>query len=269
VVRTGWGLFHQSQRPYEVLVEDGETELHRAERSTHWVLGYERLFGHSATLPVEALRIELYHRDIDRPRPRYENLFETLGFFPEVEEDRIRVAPERARSSGVEVLVRGSAGSSVDWWMSYSLSRARDRVDGREVRRQLDQPHALDLATHFRLPRNWALTLTWRYHTGWPTTPVTIAVVAEDESGEEVLLPQVGARNSERLPSYHRMDLRASRRFERARGQLHLYVDVHNLYDRRNVAGYDFEVDEESGELIVDEDGWVGILPSAGITWEF
>ena len=41
----GWGHYHQSQRAYELMVEDGDTRFYPAERSEHWVAGFEHLFG--------------------------------------------------------------------------------------------------------------------------------------------------------------------------------------------------------------------------------
>ena len=110
VVRASWGRFHQSQRPYELQVEDGETRFSRAERADHWVVGYERLLGRGERSLLSALRVEAYRREIGDPRPRYENIFEPMNFFPEAEPDRVRIAPESSRAEGIEVLLRGVRG---------------------------------------------------------------------------------------------------------------------------------------------------------------
>jgi len=52
-------------------------------------------------------------------------------------------------------------------------------------------------------------------------------------------------------------------------GSLMIFADIQNLYNRENAAGFDFEVDEEAGELIVNQEVWVGILPSLGFSIEF
>ncbi|HEX6199925.1 MAG TPA: TonB-dependent receptor, partial [Thermoanaerobaculia bacterium] len=97
VVRASWGRFYQSQRPYELEVEDGETALHEAELSEHWVLGWESLLADNR-LGLDAVRAELFRRDVEDPRPRYENLLEPLNFFQEIEPDRVGIAPERSRT---------------------------------------------------------------------------------------------------------------------------------------------------------------------------
>jgi outer membrane receptor protein involved in Fe transport len=270
VVRAAWGRFYQSQRPYELQVEDGESALWPAELSEHRVLGYER-FLEAGRLGVDAVRVELFDREIEDPRARYESLLEPVNFFPEIEPDRVRIAPEGSTARGIEFLLRGSRGARFDWWLAYSYARAEDRLRGETVPRSLDQPHTVALDFNFRLPRRWDLNLAWRYHTGWPTTPVRAGFVIDPEDPEEEpeLVAVFGRLNSERLPDYHRLDLRASRRWDLRAGRLTFFVDVQNVYDQKNLAGFDVELDEEAGAVKLREELWPGIFPSLGITLEF
>lgn len=248
VVRASWGHFHQSQRPYELQVEDGETRFAPAERSEHRVIGYERILGQGF---LRALRIEGYQREIRNPRTRYENIFEPVNAFPEAEADRFHIAPESSRAEGVELMLRGA-----NWWISYARASTEDRIQGEEIRRQTDQPHTVNLYVDTRLGKNWSLSAAWRYHTGWPTTRVFSI------DGE----PALGKLNGERLPSYHRMDLRASRDWQLRSGRLTFFVDLQNLYNRKNLAGFDLEVDEDG--IALEPETWPGFFPSIGITWE-
>lgn len=281
VLRGAWGKFFQSQRPYELQVEDGETRLRRAELTQHWVLGYEALVSPNRS-GLDAVRVELFRRDVDDPRPRYESLLEPVNFFPEIEPDRVRIAPEQSQAEGVELLLRGSRGSRFDWWLAYSYARSEDQLAGGTVPRALDQPHTVALDLNFRLPRRWNLNLAWRYHTGWPTTPVAARLVDDPEEPEEPEEPEdpeerlksrleavFGLLNSERFPPHHRLDLRASRRWDVRTGELTFFVDIQNLYNRRNLAGFDTSLDEEAGTVDLEPEHWPGIFPSLGITWEF
>jgi hypothetical protein len=266
VLRASWGRFYQSQRPYELHVEDGESRFHRAERSAHQVVGYERLFGPGA--PLRALRVEAYRREIDDPRPRYENLYEPRNTFPEIEPDRVRIAPEESRAEGIELTLRGAAGARVEWWANYAWARAEDSMDGIEVPRQIDQTHTVNAYVSRRLGRSWSLSLAWRYHTGWPTTPLAIAL-AEGEDGEPRPVPVLGRLNADRLSDYHRLDLRASRQWALRSGRLTFFVDLQNVYGRENLAGFDLTLDDETGELRRAAETWPGLVPSAGVSWEF
>ncbi len=267
-LRIGWGHFFQSQRAYELQVADGETEFHKAERSEQVVVGFEHTFrGDSPVYPL-ALRVEAYSKTISDPRPRYENLFEAINIFPEAEPDRFRIVPESSSAEGVEVYLRGRFGPRVGWWANYAYANTEDRIDAETIRREIDQTHALNLDLNFRPNDNWNLNFAWRYHTGWPTTPISL-VVEEDPDGEDTFRLALGPLNSLRLPEYHRLDFRASRRWSTRRGSITFFLDAQNLYDRENVAGFDIEVDEDEQVLIVLEDAWPGIFPSLGVTWEF
>jgi hypothetical protein len=265
VLRAAWGRFNQSQRPYELQVEDGETEFNPIERSDTRVLGFEHLFERPRGF---ALRVELYQRRILDPLPRWENLYEPLNIFPEVEPDRVRIAPDRAFAEGVELFLRGHSGAQLDWWVNYSWSSTEDEIDGVRFRRSFDQTHALNLDLNYRVGEHWTLNMAWRYHTGWPTTPLSLREEV-DEDGETFFGPVAGVRFSARLPAYHRLDLRASRSWKLRTATLGLFFDVQNAYDRGNIAGFDFDIDEEAGTIVANAEEWAGILPSVGIGVEF
>ena len=293
LLRAAWGHFYQSQRPYELQVEDGITTLASAERNEQRVIGFERTFATGAEESDLLLRIEAYQRLVENPRRRYENIFEPVSQFPEIELDRVLFTPESARAYGLEVFLRGNQ-KRLDWWASYTWSRTEDRIDGRNVPRRIDQPHALNLDVNFSPGKHWNVNLAWRIHSGWPTTAVSGRII-EDEDGEDEgedsdssgepedgeagdddieLAPVLGPFNAERLPVYHRLDLRASREWRKKKGVLGFFIEIQNVYDRKNAAGFDEDFDLElspNGEVLVEiiEEPWGGILPSFGITWEF
>ena len=268
VFRVAWGRFNQSQRPYELLVEDGEQGFHPVERSEHRVIGFERLFEAGSKGSDLTFRIEVYRREVGNPRPRFENLFEPINEFPEVEPDRVRIAPDRSIAEGVELFLRGSLGRKVGWWVNYAYASSDDEIAGSRIPRIFDQTHSLNLDLDYRVSQHWHLNLAWRYHTGWPTTPLSLQEI-ENEEGEAEFVPLLGRLNSERLSSYHRADLRASRRWRFRSASVDFFVDVQNVYNRKNLAGFDIEIDEEEGTILATEEEWAGFLPSLGISFEF
>ena len=261
VVRAGWGHYYQSQRGYELSVEDGDTRFYPAERSEHWVAGFEHLFADAVSSPLVALRAEVYRRTITDPRPRYENLFEPFEVLPEASLDRFRIEPDRSVAEGIEIFLQGRTGRRLDWWLNYSLSRTEDEIGGRRFPRQIDQRHTFNADVNYGLGRGWDVNVAFRYHTGWRVTPISTEVV----DGE--IVPVVGRLNSERLPDYHRMDVRLSRRFPLKSGSITAFLDAQNVYDRKNTAGFDLEVDD--GGVVRSSERWPGFFASAGVTWEF
>ncbi len=261
VLRLAIGRFNQSQRPYELQVADGATDFAPVERSDRALVGYERRFPRAGNL---ALRFEVYHHVVDNPRPRYENLYEPVNTFPELEPDRVLVEPERSVAQGAEIFVRGGGGPRFDWWVNYTYATSEDEIAGVDVPRRFDQPHSANLDLDLRLTPRWTLNLAGRYHTGWPTTPLMVDVSVDDD-GEIEFTPRLGRRFSSRLPDYHRLDLRLSRRWSAGPRDFVFFVDVQNVYDRGNIAGFDFDFDEETGEVLPNAEEWAPLLPSAGI----
>lgn len=266
-LRAAWGRFHQSQRLNELQVEDGVEEFYPAQLARHWLLSVEHVLA-----PGIAARLELFRKDLDDLRPRYENLFSPLHLFPEAEADRIQVAPERGLVRGLEIVVKGSSGRALSWWASYVLSRAEDRIDGTWQPRSWDQTHAATFGLNLTLPRAWTIGATGLAHTGWPTTPVSGEVVV-DEEGESDVEPTVGTRNSDRYPSYFRLDLRVSKLFRTTHGELTVYVEVLNATNRDNVCcteDFAFAVGPDGAVTTVPElRSWAPLIPSIGIGWRF
>ena len=148
-------------------------------------------------------------------------------------------------------------------------------IDGRQAPRRFDQPHALNLDFDVSLGEHWILNLAWRFHTGWPTTPLSLEVAPgmgderEEGGAEDLIVLVLGQRFSQRLPDYHRLDLRASRRWTTKSGSITFFADVQNAYNRLNTSGFDFEIDEDAGRLIANREHWARILPSIGVSIEF
>lgn len=270
-LRLAWGLFHQTQRVYELQVEDGETAFSPGEKAEHRILGFEHSFGRRALggghgRPL-TLRAELYERRIRDPRARWENLFDPVSLTPELEADRARIAPEAGRARGVELLLSGGLGRRLDGYLSYAWSEAEDRIDGREVPRGVDQPHTVELQLSWRTPWRWDLDLAWTWRTGWPTTAVT-ARRGDDGSIEPVLGPLRG----ERLPDYHRLDLGARRAFVLPRGELEVYVDVQNLTGAKNLRGFEVALEQlpdGTPTAVRRPKDWGPPIPTFGVRWRF
>jgi hypothetical protein len=267
-LRLAVGEHAQSQRPNELQVEDGETMLAPAERARHVGVGFEHRWGRG-----RRFRAEIYQRCWSHTRPRFENLFDPLVPFPELTTDRVRFDPEGGRARGLELYYQGAEHGRWRHSLAYTWSRSEDRIAGRRVPRDADQPHAVRVQLGFGLGRGFELESVWLLHSGWPTTRVTGRVV-EEVGGIVRIEPVLGPLHGERFPVYHRLDLRLSRSFQLSRGGLAAYLDLQNVYDRRNVRGLDgfsFPASSSPGEVPLQAEPvyWGRRLPSFGLRWRF
>jgi hypothetical protein len=239
-LRLGTGRYAQSLRIHELRIEDGETSYGRPELARQIDVAWlQKLRG------LE-LRVEGYAHELTHVQPRYENQFHPLELFPEVEPDRIVIAPERAVLSGVEVSLRGGSAGRLSWMASGTWSRAMDVIDGAEVPRSWDQTYAGTALVAYRFASGWFASAAGTAHTGWPITPA------------------LGARNSERLPPYARLDLKGGREMGLRKGTLRFELTIANATDRDNVCC----IDEVQGGTTTF-DTWMGITPAFSVAWSF
>ncbi|MEN9636772.1 MAG: hypothetical protein RL077_5176 [Verrucomicrobiota bacterium] len=264
-LRAAWGQYSQAQGLHELNIADGERSFRDPERAEHRVLGVE--------YPVSqgvALRVEAYERLSTRLRPRWENLDNGYDLFPEAQPDRAMLTPQAGRARGLEILMSSRGAVTVPWHLSYVLSQAEERLGGRWIPRARDQRHAFYAdATYVFNPR-WQVSSAWHFHSGWPATDV-VFTLAPLANGRRLLVSANGPAYGLRLPAYHRLDLRVTRRFKLPRGELRAYLDIFNAYDRTNSLGYEHRV-TVVGTQVTDVKKvreQLPLLPSAGLTWEF
>ena len=148
-----------------------------------------------------------------------------------------------------------------------------DRVDGEWIPRNIDQTHAFTFDVGYQITKKWNLNAAWIFQSGWPITEVSARLVDGAEGPEIEPIP--GPIYGSNVDDYHRLDVRLSRSFQLSRGDLLLYVDVQNLYNRENEQGFEFGegafVPQPDGSVLVapDIESWLGIVPSFGLTWSF
>ena len=259
-LRISAGRYQQSQSIQLLQIEDGVTRYWPAQRTDQAIAGFRYLAGADT-----ALRIEAFYKDMSKVRPRFENLYDPLGVIPELQADRVRIAPTRARAHGVEISADRITGAW-NWWASYTWSKVSDRVDGRDVPRSWDQRHALQAGISWHDER-WQFSAAASVHSGWPSTALELVETGTDADGEPVYEAVPGPRNAERLPTFASLDARVSRSFAVPRGTLMVFAEVSNLLNRRNVCCIDWDIADDGLES--SNDYWMPLLPAIGVLWEF
>ena len=263
-LRFSWGRYYQSQGIHELQIEDGVTDFYPAQRADHIIAGIRHNFGNKYSA-----RLELFQKDMDRLRPRFENLFNPLALIPELEPDRVRIAPSKARSRGLELSLDYTSGP-LSWWASYTLSEVDDIVNGVKEARSWDQRDALMAGLSWN-KNDWDFSIAANIHSGWPTTSLTL-VDSTDPAGQPITVAVPGPRNAERHPSYISVDTRISRRFKVGNGTITAFLEVANIFDRDNVCCRDYDLeDDANGEIALEltHDFWLPLLPAIGVLWEF
>jgi hypothetical protein len=171
------------------------------------------------------------------------------------------------RAYGAEVLLKKPLTRAFTGWIGYTLMRSERRgIDGGDAGRWVafdyDQRHILNALAAVALPRRWTLGARFRLATGNPTTPIVGAFFDADTGG---YVGVEGPRNGERLPAFHQLDLRLSKRWIWRRSSLEGYLELQNAYNRANVEFFQYAFDYRTRAAVQG----LPILPSFGVRVEW
>ena len=164
---------------------------------------------------------------------------------------------------GVELLVQRRSTRGVSGWLAYSYGRAHrtDTQTHESYWSDLDQRHAVNLYLSFRLSDRTNVSTKIRSGTNVP------APGYYEQRGDEFFVSSM--RNTLRLPTYSRVDVRANRTFNWAKKRLTLFAEVINLFNRDNVRFNPPGVNTATGRVSNLFESLIPIVPSAGILIEF
>ena len=227
-VTGAWGIYHQVPAPGLHDPDFGGADL-EAMRAEHRIIGLQ--LGNGPLM----LRLEAYHKS-------YDNL-------SELTRERMVATGGVGSSRGLDVFARWPALLGVTGRTSYSFIRARrtDPNTGSETRSPFDITHVVTSVIE-RSFGPWNVSLAQRSATGKPFTPVTSA---HYDSANAVWVPVYATANSERLPSFRRLDLSLSRLVPMPhRRLLVLFVAANNLLDRKNVHDYRYNASYSQREPV-------------------
>jgi hypothetical protein len=112
------------------------------------------------------------------------------------------------------------------------------------------------------------ISLKWRYSSGRPYTPQIFDKTEQHREGgitwSRGTWVDSDNINSERYPAYHRLDLAFNSRYNFDAWNLVVFLSIQNLYNRQNIAGYQYKSDGT-----VDKVYQFSFLPVLGIEAEF
>jgi len=164
-------------------------------------------------------------------------------------------------------------------WINYSLSKAVREWYGVQLPFRFDQTHTLNLVLNYRFLDWFEIGARWSYASNFPfTKPVGITPrISNDSLVINPLTNQIifnldygGDENrlSERKPAYHRLDLRFSAFANFWKTDWTFYLDIINVYNRKNILGYDYSL---SSNLQIKQStiGMIPFLPTIGISARF
>jgi len=195
----------------------------------HWVSGLAYLPGSSVKVTLEGYYKSYrdYPVATEYPAVSFANvgeLYDPAGFlFP-------LVSRGTGRAYGAELYVQKKLTRRLYGQVSYALSKVEHRaLDGVWRRGGFDMPHVLSAIGGYKLG-TLDLSAKFTYTSGRPDTPMLPESIEQNR-----LILDLDRLNSQRAPAYHRLDVRADRRFTFGWGNIIAFLEGQNLYDRSNI----------------------------------
>jgi hypothetical protein len=222
-------------------------------RADHFVVGVDHRLSRSTQVTLEAYVKRYRDLPVAPERGSYELVPEGTG--------DVR---------GLEVFVQRRMLQRWYGLASYSWSRSErtDRLYGTYAD-AWDYRHVLTLMAGVRPRRGLEVSARWRWIGGRPFTPFTSRF---EVTPAGVVRPGTGwfvgfeaAHHGERLPAYHRLDLRVDQRRQIGRFHLVAFVDIENVYGRDNVLMQRYSHERAAAEAVYQ---WK-LLPVGGLSLEF
>ena len=243
-----YGIYNQTPIPALLSPTIGNPAL-KSSRASHYILELKRKLSQDTEIKLAA-----YYKD--------------LADLATTDEEAAYLNQGVGYAQGIEIFLRHQRGDRFFGWISYAYAQSKRRDRAGEPYRpySFDQTHVATLAASYDLTPTWEFGAKWQYRTGNPYTPVEGARIQFDpRNGRPIYIPSYAETNSDRLPAYHRLDLRVSKIFQFSRWKLGVFLELLNAYNRKNLLDYNYSEDYKTR----DDINQLPILPYLGITAEF
>ena len=247
-VQFAYGIYNQTPIPAQLSSGVGNPDL-KSSQASHYILELKRQISQDTEIKMAAYYKDL--ADLVTADTEAAYLNQGVGY-----------------AQGTEIFLRHRRGDRLFGWVSYAyaLSKRRDRPDEPYRLYSFDQTHVATVAASYNLTPTWEIGAKWQYRTGNPYTPVEDAIIRFDpRNGEPIYVPIYAETNSDRLPAYHRLDLRVSKTYQFGNWKLGAFLELLNAYNRKNLLDYSYSENYTEREDV----NQLPIIPYLGLTAEF
>lgn len=250
-----YGRFYQSPSYIWLVGAEGNRNLKNI-GVDHFIAGIEFFPDKSSKLTIEGYYKKYKYYPVSLVRPYLilanSTIFETQNSFglEQLSSDG------KGRSYGLEIFYQKPLTDNFYGSASLSLGTAKyTALDGVERPSDYDNRFVFNVTAGWLPGKNWEFSMKFRIAGGTPYTPI------DPETGNII----ISEYNTERLPVYHRLDIRGEKRFSFSKWSLITYIDIQNVYNKQNV--FQYRWDPFKKEIVTSKN--LGILPTVGIMAEF
>ncbi len=229
-LNAAYGIYYQNLPPLFLVQDPANAQLENP-RADHYVLGLRHLLTPNTLFSLEGFYKDYSQLPFDPDDPTFPVIDSAAGFGSPVP-GRL-VGGGRATSRGAEALVQKKLARAVYGTLSYSYSVSKyTDLNGVERNRTFDNRHLMSLILGYRSSNRFEYSIRWRYAGGRPDTPFDTQESTRLGTG---IIDRTRV-NAERLPAYHRLDLRVDYRKQYEDYNVVSFFSLLNAYNTMHCA---------------------------------
>ncbi len=217
-LRFGYGHYEQSPKPYQILAKDGNPAL-KSSLAQHYILEIEHEIS-----PQTELKLATYYKNSDKLVTK-----NSVGNY---------LNQGAGYVGGAEAFVRHRVLDKFFGWISYAYTHAerRENPDANYKPHLFDRTHIVSIVANYNFTQNFEIGAKWQYLSGTSEAPVNSITLVQDPitRGLNPLLAAAEENFTVELEPYHKLDLRVSRKWKLWGTQIGGFLDILNIYNRKN-----------------------------------
>ncbi|RKU19546.1 hypothetical protein C6501_01310 [Candidatus Poribacteria bacterium] len=262
-LRFAYGHYEQSPQLSQLLSENGNATL-KSSLAQHYIMEIE----HELSSQTE-FKFATYYKNVQKL----------------VTEDEVSnfLNQGNAFVGGVEAFLRHRVPDKFFGWISYSYTHA-ERQESSNVAYQpyiFNNTHIVSIVANYNFSPDFEIGAKWQYLSGTSGAPFSTIIPIQDPvtRGLSPLFAGLDRIVRVKLPPYHRLDFRISKKWNLFGMKIGGFIEILNVYNRKNTIQFmqqagtfevlGEEVTVEEHETEENESNQLSLLPYFGLTIEF
>lgn len=247
-LRLAYGRYEQSPKPNQMLAEDGNPAL-TSSVTSHYIVELEQ-----ALTSRTELKLAGYYKtqaNLVTPDEAEGYLNQGVGYV-----------------GGAEMFLRHRITDTFFGWISYAWTHAERRPypDAAYAPYLFDNMNVVSVVANYNFSPTFEIGAKWQYSSGTSSVPVAEIFLIQDSVTRGMRKLPFETEDAEllALSSYHRLDVRISKKWDFDGWKIGGFLEILNAYNRRNLMRFTNPADGS-----VEEQRQLPIIPYLGLTGEF
>ena len=252
------GIYYQSPAYLWIMGDEINTQLKNM-HVNQFIIGFDHYLDSDALIKVEGFYKDYYDYAVSLIRT-YLTMANTGAGFGDENYESFGLEPLTANGTGnakgIEVSLQKKLSDTPYFGIASLTYSVADytALDNVERTGTYDQTWIVSLSGGYKISTEWEASFKFRYSTGRPYTPY-------NSDGTQNVVDY----NSLRFPANHSLDIRVDKFWFFSGWSLITYIDIQNIYNRKNITGVRWDERTQSPEF----NEAIGILPTIGISAVF